>query len=211
MKTMKRKLCGLLAVMMMFGSVAAMPVKADDDNDPKPTRITRLSHSSRTVKPGKEFEIKAYTSMRDYEEDYLVWYISNTKVVRFDDDDRTGDDMEFKARKAGTAYITCKIAGTEVKKTCKVTVTNRKGKAKITVDDTRMEVDRGEWEDIEAKLVGGNYKNRKLTYSVSNKRIIRVRRGKVYGRRVGRAKITIRSKANRNIKKTVYVRVERDD
>lgn len=118
--------------------------------------------------------------------------------------------MEFIAKRSGTAYITCYIPGTKIKKTCKVKV-KRYGKAKIVVDDSRMEVDQGEWEDIEARLVGGKYKTRSLTYKVSGSRYIRVKRGKVYGKRPGRAKITIRSKANKKIKKVVYVRVERDD
>lgn len=204
---MRRKLSIILAGVMLIGSAAAAPVKAD--NDPKPTQITRLSAVSKTVKTGKEFEIKAYTGLREFEDDYLVWSVSNHKVVGFEDRDRTGDDMDFRAKKAGTAYISCRIRGTDVKKTCKVKVIN--GKARITVDDRFMDVDKGEWDDIEAKLVGGNYKNRKLTYKVSNKRIIRVKRGMVYGRRVGRAKITIRARANKKIKKVVYVRVERDD
>lgn len=206
---MRRKLSVILAGIMLLGSAASIPVKAE--NDPKPTRITRLSSTSKTVRTGKEFEIKAYTGLRDFDEDDLVWSVNNTKIVKFEDRDRTGDDMDFVAGKAGTTYITCQIRGTDEKKTCKVKVTERKGKARIAVEDKTMDVDQGEWEDIEAKLVGGNYKNRKLTYKVSNKKIIRVKRGKVYGRRVGRAKITIRAKADKKIKKVVYVRVERDD
>lgn len=206
---MRRKLSVILAGIMLLGSAASIPVKAE--NDPKPTRITRLSSTSKTVRTGKEFEIKAYTGLRDFDEDDLVWSVNNTKIVKFEDRDRTGDDMDFVAGKAGTAYITCQIRGTDEKKICKVKVTERKGKARIAVEDKTIDVDQGEWEDIEAKLVGGNYKNRKLTYKVSNKKIIRVKRGKVYGRRVGRAKITIRAKADKKIKKVVYVRVERDD
>lgn len=171
-------------------------------------RIRKLNYSSRTVKIGSKFKLRAYASNID--DDRLRWKTSNSKVAAFDDDDRTGDDMEFIAKKSGTAYITCYIPGTKIKKTCKVKV-KRYGKAKIVVDDSRMEVDRGEWEDIEARLVGGKYKTRSLTYKVSGSRYIRVKRGKVYGKRPGRAKITIRSKANKKIKKVVYVRVERDD
>lgn len=209
---MKKILVLLLAGVMLLGNFQAVWVKADDDDDDdkRPATITRLSHSSRTVRPGTEFELKAYVP-DDSDDDALVWYISNTKVVRFDDDDRTGDEMEFKAGRTGTAYITCKIKGTNIYRRCKVKVTY--GKARITVDDSRMEVEKGDWEDIEARLVGGKYKNRRLSYYVSKKhrKIIRVKKGKVYGRRVGRAKITIRAKANGKIKKVVYVRVERDD
>ena len=187
---MRRRLSVILAGIMLMGSAAFAPVKAD--NDPEPTQITRLSSTSRKVRIGIKFEIKAYTEL-------------------FEDRDRTGDDMDFIARKTGTANISCRIRGTDVKKTCKVKVIKGKVKARIAVDDRTMDVEKGDWEDIEARLVGGNYKNRKLTYKVSNKKIIRVRRGKVYGRRLGGAKITIRANADKKIKKVVYVRVERDD
>lgn len=204
---MRRIISTALAGIMFACCMTAAPVKADDD--PIPTDIKRLSHTSKTVKTGKEFELKAYTGMKDYDDDYLEWSVSNQKIVRFEDDERTGDDMEFEARKEGTAYITCRISGTDIKKTCRVKVVS--GKARITVEDTNMDVDRGEWEDIEAKLVGGRYKNHKLTYKVSNKKVIRVKRGRVYGKRIGRAKITIRAKADKKIKKVVFVRVEEDD
>ena len=206
---MRRRLSVILAGIMLMGSAAFAPVKAD--NDPEPTQITRLSSTSRKVRIGKKFEIKAYTELREFDEDCLVWSVSNAKVVKFEDRDRTGDDMDFIARKTGTANISCRIRGTDVKKTCKVKVIKGKVQARIAVDDRTMDVEKGDWEDIEARLVGGNYKNRKLTYKVSNKKIIRVRRGKVYGRRLGGAKITIRANADKKIKKVVYVRVERDD
>ena len=204
---MRRKISIVLAGIMLAGCVAAVPVKAD--RDPKPTDIKRLSHTSKTVKTGKEFEIKAYTGMKDYDDDYLEWSVSDPEVVNFEDEDRTGDDMEFEAGKTGTAYITCRISGTDIKKTCQIEVVS--GRASIYVEDSIMDVDKGEWEDIEAKLVGGKYSNRKLAYKVSNKKVIRVKKGKVYGKRAGKAKITIRAKADKRIKKVVFVKVEKDD
>lgn len=207
MKTMKKRISILIAGVLLLTTFFTVNVLAD--NDPKPTNITKLNYSSRTVKIGSKFKLRAYATPYDFEDEYLRWKTSNSKVVAFEDRDRTGDDMDFIAKKAGTAYITCYISGTNIKKTCKITVKHY-GKAKIVVDEKYMEVDRGEWEDIEANLVGGKYKNRKLTYKVSNSRIARVKNGKVYGKRVGRTKITIRAKANKNVKKVVYVTVERD-
>lgn len=297
MKKMKQQLAFLLCTILLC--TAAIQTTAFADDDPKPTNIVKLNYSSRTVRSGSEFELRAYASPHDFDDDYLHWKTSNSRVVAFDDDDRTGDEMEFKARSAGTAYITCYIPGTKIQKTCKVTVTNHKsasirklnytsrtvkigskfklrayasnfdddrlrwktsnskiaafedrdrtgddmdfiakkagtayitcyipgtkikktckikvkryGKAKIVVDDKYVEVDQGEWEDLEARLVGGKYKKRSLSYKVSGSRYIRVKKGKVYGKRPGKAKITIRAKANKKIKKVVYVRVERDD
>lgn len=207
MKKLRKRISILIAGVLLLTTFFTVNVFAD--YEPRPTNITKLNYTSRTVKIGSKFKLRAYATPYDYDDDYLRWKTSNSKVVAFEDRDRTGDDMEFIAKKAGTAYITCYISGTKVKKTCKITV-KRYGKAKIVVDDKYMEVDRGEWEDIEARLVGGKYKNRKLTYKVSNTRLIRVKKGKVYGKRVGRTKITIYAKANKKVKKVVYVRVEND-
>ena len=54
---MRRRLSVILAGIMLMGSAAFAPVKAD--NDPEPTQITRLSSTSRKVRIGKKFEIKA--------------------------------------------------------------------------------------------------------------------------------------------------------
>ena len=85
-----------------------------------------------------------------------MWSVSNAKVVKFEDRDRTGDDMDFIARKTGTANISCRIRGTDVKKTCKVKVIKGKVKARIAVDDRTMDVEKkatgrtlrqGSWEE----------------------------------------------------------------
>lgn len=204
---MKKKVSILLSFVLVLTLVFSSVIYAD--YDPKPTNITKLSATKKTVKVGKKFELRAFTSPYDCEDDYLVWETSNKKVVAFEDYDRTGDEMDFVAKKAGTATITCKISGTNIKKTCKITVKSS-GKAKITVEDKHMDIDVGEWEDIGAKLVGGKYKNRKLTYKVANKKVVKVKKGRVYGKKAGHTKITIRAKANKKIKKVVYVYVEHD-
>ena len=70
---MRRRLSVILAGIMLMGSAAFAPVKAD--NDPEPTQITRLSSTSRKVRIGKKFEIKAYTELREFDEDCLVWSV----------------------------------------------------------------------------------------------------------------------------------------
>lgn len=204
---MKRKISILLSLSLILTLTLSSVAYAD--YDPKPTNIVKLSATSKTVEVGNKFELYAFTSPYDCEDNYLVWNTSNNKVVAFEDYDRTGDEMDFVAKKAGTATITCIISGTNIKKTCKITVTSA-GKARIKVDDKHMSIDVGEWEDIDAKLIGGKYKNRKLTYKVANKKIAKVKRGRVYGKKAGHTKITIRSKANKKIKKVVYVYVEHD-
>lgn len=205
MKILKRKLAFILSTLLMctviFGSsVLAAPSRS--------ANLVKLNYTSRTIKIGSKFTLRAYVS--DYDDDRLRWETSNSKIAAFEDRDRTGDDMDFIAKKAGTAYITCYIPGTNMKKTCKIKV-KRYGKAKIVVEDKYVEIDQGEWEDLEARLVGGKYKKRSLSYKVSGSRYIRIRKGKVYGKRPGKAKVTISAKANKKVKKVVYIRVERDD
>ena len=60
---MRRRISVILAGIMLMGSAAFAPVKAD--NDPEPTQITRFSSTSRKVRIGKKFEIKAYTERKN--------------------------------------------------------------------------------------------------------------------------------------------------
>lgn len=51
-------------------------------------------------------------SPRNAEDEYLRWEILSGKdVIRFDDDDRNDDEIEFKALKEGTASVRCYVKG----------------------------------------------------------------------------------------------------
>lgn len=85
-----------------------------------PTKIEPVSKKSRTVKKGKVIELKV---LADGDDDYLYWTITKGKgVVKFNDNDRSDDDIELIAKKAGTAKVVCKIKGTNKKVTFKVKV-----------------------------------------------------------------------------------------
>lgn len=180
----------------------------------KPTTISKISATSKTVRAGQEFELKVYSGERNVDDDYFVWSIDNKSIVRFDDDDRYDDEMEFKALKAGTATITCKIKGTNVKKTCVVKVTEKQKTPYITIDDDdeRFTVDVYDRENLEARLRNATTSNRGLNYKSLDTDIVTVdSRGNVYGKKVGKGRIQISSKADPSIKKTVTVYVEWDD
>ena len=56
--------------------------------------------------------MKARASPYDAEDDYICWEIvSGKSYVRFEDSDRSGDDMDFVAVKPGTAKIRCYVYG----------------------------------------------------------------------------------------------------
>lgn len=204
---MKKRILVLLTSLLLI--TVLLPTKISADNDPAPQDIIKLSYTKRTVEKGKHFEILAFTTPYEAEDDLLVWDTSDPTIVGFEDGERTGDEVEFVALNKGTARVTCTIAGTKISKDCLITVSNS-NKARIVTDEKFVDVDQYEWEDLEAKLIGGTFKNRKLTYKVKDKSIAKVKNGKVYGKSVGSTKITIRAKAKKSIKKVIYVSVEAD-
>lgn len=82
--------------------------------------IKPVGRQNRTVEAGEEFELKVKKS--GVKDRYLKWTISDKKIVCFDDDDRYGDDMEFKAKRKGTVTITCTNTLTKKKVSYKIKV-----------------------------------------------------------------------------------------
>lgn len=112
---------------MVTGLALSNPVMAD--RNIKPDRVT-IAKASMTVAPGKEFEIKATMSPRNAEDEYLRWEILSGKdVIRFDDDDRNDDEIEFKALKEGSASVRCYVKGRDKTKygdTIKISIQKKK-------------------------------------------------------------------------------------
>lgn len=69
--------------------------------------IKRIGVKNRTIALGDDFdlEVKKSSGVKDKN---LKWSIKDTSVVQFDDYERYGDDVEFRAVSAGTTKITCK-------------------------------------------------------------------------------------------------------
>lgn len=88
-----------------------------------PQKIRPSGRTKRTVEVGDDFEleVKKFSGLK---ERYLTWSIDDMSIVHFDDDDCTGDDMEFRAIKPGTAKITCTNTVVNQKVTFTVTVVN---------------------------------------------------------------------------------------
>lgn len=214
---MRKKLFAKWLMALIVGTMVLTPVSVlADDDDKAPTRIDRISATEKSVRPRKAFELKVYTKEKNIDEDYFVWSSSDESVVTIwddddDDKDNDGDDMEFKALKSGTAIITCKIRGTNIKKTCKVTVLNKA--AYIDVDDEDdFEVEVGKREKIKAKLRYANFSDKKLVYKSLTPGIISVnQKGYVYGKDVGKGKVQVYSKAHPSVSTTFEVLVEYDD
>lgn len=209
---MSRKTIVKSMAIAMVGALVLSPISVLAGRDKKPTSISRISSTSKTVEVGKKFELKVYTNERNIEDDYFVWSSSNEDVVAIWDDEEIGDDKEFKALSVGTATVTCQIEGTNVKKTCKVTVKKQEGLTIIVKDEDDFDVEVGDTEKINAYILDGKKKDKNLNYKSLTPDIVTVNSsGKVYGKNEGIGKIEISSKANPSIKKVLEVLVEYDD
>lgn len=84
-------------------------------------KITVAVKTSRTVRVGHDFdlEVNKYAGLKDR---YLKWSIGNKKIVRFDDDERVGDEVEFRAIKVGKTTVTCTNTKTNQKVTFSIKV-----------------------------------------------------------------------------------------
>ena len=150
----KQVLIVLLVVMAVIGTGN---ISAQADYNWKPKKVS-IAQSAKKVSQGKEFEIRAKVTPIDAEDDYIRWeIISGKKYVKFEDRDRTGDEMDFIAVKPGKAKIRCYVQGKSKKKygdTITVTVTKKKSDF-----------------DLEVKK-GSSIKNSQLKWEISDTSIV---------------------------------------
>ena len=86
--------------------------------------IKRIGPKTRTVAVGSDFDLEVRKSAGVSNRN-LKWSIKNTSVVRFDDYDRYGDDVEFRAVSSGKTKVTCKNKKTGKSVTFTIKVVNR--------------------------------------------------------------------------------------
>lgn len=96
-------------------------VKNPSKNSVSKNSITRVGKKTRTVGLYDDFELKVRRAPGIRERD-LTWTIKTPELVRFDDDDRYDDEMEFQPLATGTAKITCKHEKTGKTVTFKVKI-----------------------------------------------------------------------------------------
>ena len=204
-------MCVLLQLLAGIGNVF---VHADYNG--VPDKVT-INGSKRSVVQGKKFEVKVQTSPYSAEDDYICWEIvSGKSYVRFEDYDRTGDDMDFIAVKPGTAIIRCYVYGKNKKRygdTIKVTVTAAKkdyslkkvGKSvkyEDVNDDFELEVRKGH-----------SIKESELKWKISNSGIVNFAENRVgevefYAKRCGTTKVTCSYTNSKGDKKSVVYTVK---
>lgn len=88
------------------------------------TSLSIVGRASKTVEAGDDFDLEVKKGF-SIKKSQLKWKIADTRIVQFDDNDRTGKEVEFRAKRPGTTTITCTCTNknAKVKKlTFKVTV-----------------------------------------------------------------------------------------
>lgn len=145
--------------------------------------ISRVGEASRTVSPGAEFELKVKKGDA-LKNSQIKWTIGNTNIVAFDDDDRYGNDIELKAKKAGTTKVTANNLKTGGKIVYTITVKSTLGKYQIgRVGNVTKYVECDD--DIELKVRKGSaLKNSQIKWTVSNKSLLKFEDGDNYGKEV---------------------------
>lgn len=209
----------LFMVSMMITMFAGFSANADENIKPK--KISAIGKKTITVTAGKELELKVKMTPGYADDDYLHWkIISGSKYVSFDDYDRTDDELELRAKKAGTAKVRCTIKGTGKKVTFTVKVKAApKTTKKITIRGSQNRtVEVGDDFELKIKKYSG-LKEKYLKWKIKDTSIIRFDDGdrtddevEFKARRTGKTTITCtNTKTNQSVKFTVTVIPEYDD
>lgn len=171
MKRFKHLLFFLLALCAI--AIPSTIVHADDDDDVKPKKVTEITSSKKTIYAGDEFELKAKLSPADSDEDYLKWSIVGKKgIIKFDDDDKNDDEVEFKAIKAGTTKVRCSIKGKGKKYSKTFTVKVKKANYNFSrIGKKTIKVEKGDDFELKVKKSSG-LKDKHLKWSIKNTKIV---------------------------------------
>ena len=168
---MKRLLALALAAVVATGSLAAVPADAYTDSSLGSKLIGRVGSSTKSVSKGSEFELEVRKGKK-VKDNNIKWTIGNTSVVKFDDDDRTDDEIELKAVDKGTTKVTAKNLLTGGKITYTVKVKNP-SKTISRIGESKRSVNEGKEFELEVRKNGG-IQDKDLYWTTSNKNIVKV-------------------------------------
>jgi len=216
---MKRRIKQFAVVCFVAAAISGIGnVFVHADYNGVPDKVT-INGSKRSVVQGKKFEVKVQTSPYSAEDDYICWEIvSGKSYVRFEDYDRTGDDMDFIAVKPGTAIIRCYVYGKNKKRygdTIKVTVTAAKKdySLKKVGKSVKYEEVNDDF-DLEVRK-GHSIKESELKWKISNSGIVNFAEMKktgheveFYAKKYGTTKVTCSYTNSKGDKKSVVYTVK---
>ena len=145
--------------------------------------ISRVGNASRTVAPNKEFElrVKKGDALKGSQ---IKWTISNTNIVRFDDDDRFGVDIELEAVKAGTAKVTANNLATGGKIVYTINVKSSLGPYNMAMVGKAAKYV-GTYDDIELEVKkGASLRNDQIKWTIADTSLLSFENGINIGREV---------------------------
>ena len=163
---MRKRLTAIITVAALAITCFAVPVSAASGD----YSIYRVSDKNKTVKAGQEFELKVRPG-RLLDDDRIKWTSSNTSVVKYDDDDRYDNEMEFRAVKSGKSTITATNLVTGGKIYYYVTVKAGSGSVYISrVGNSTKYVEADD--DLELRVSkGSGLSNSQIKWTVSNDKL----------------------------------------
>ena len=145
--------------------------------------ISQVGNASRTVAPHKEFELRVNKGDA-LKGSQIKWTISNTNIVRFDDEDRFGVDIDLEAVKSGTAKVTANNLATGGKIVYTINVKSSVGAYNIAqVGKATKYV--GTYDDIELEVKkGASLRNDQIQWSIADTSLLSFEYGDNIGREV---------------------------
>ena len=145
--------------------------------------IYRVGNKARTYAPGREFELKV-TKGDALKSSNIKWTIGNTNIVKFDDDDRYGLEVELEARKVGSTTVTAHNLHTGGKLVYNITVKSSLGPYNMArIGNATKYV--GTYDDIELEVrKGSSLSNSQIKWTIGNTNLLRFEDGDNYGKEV---------------------------
>lgn len=160
-----------LATAVAAGSLGVAPAEAYTDPNLGSNKIGRVGNATKSIYKGGELdlEVRKGTGLREND---IKWSISNTNILRFDDDDRYDDEIEVKALKTGTTKVTAKnlVTGGKIVYTVKVKA-SKNTISRVGNKDRNVKV--GNEFELRVKK-NGNFSDSNLYWTTSNSKVVKI-------------------------------------
>lgn len=157
-----------------------------------------LSKTSLTLDKGKTITLTATVQPGTVYDKSVTWTSSDAKIASV-------SNGKITAKSGGTATITAKTSNGKTAK-CTVKVNDPDVIAGIKLNKTVISLGKGEQTTLKATFDPTNAKNKNLTWTTSNSKIVTVSNGKITGKTNGTATITAKTNNGKTAKCTVTVK-----
>lgn len=159
----------LLTLMLTLLLACAFQSSADG---PRPTGVSAAGSKSKTIGVGENIELHVNAKPYNADDDYLRWKIvSGSNYVRFEDNDRDGEDIDIIGVKAGTAKVQCYLSNKPSKKV-NFTINVKKSSTKTIAAKDSTNVYEERWDDFDLEVK--NYSSvDNLKWTIADTSIVR--------------------------------------